>query len=219
MSALKQIDDVRAYRRKLFISIGRRNHKPGRGSSRELLAQRTASMLWTDLTHVIAPAQYAVVDGVATRMYMPERMTKDIDVVIAISEAELVHQKLRESGFQEQGRLALVRGSTWIAPNGQEIDVLEGEADWWREAIHAAQSNRDVQGLPILPLPFLALMKYQAGRAQDLADIERMLGQADDVTLEATRRLFQQHAPAELDDLNSLIELGRLEHADDETDL
>jgi hypothetical protein len=168
------------------------------------------------LTQVIAPAKCAVVGGVATRMYMPERATKDIDVVIAVSEINLVHQKLHESGFRLQGRLARVRGSTWISPDGQEVDVLEGEESWWLEAIRAAQDNCDAQGLPILPLPFLVLMKYQAGRAQDLADIERMLGQADDAMLDAVRRLFSQHAPAELDDLNSLIELGKLEHSDGE---
>lgn len=176
-------------------------------------------MLWTDLSHVIEPAKYAVVGGVATRLYMPERVTKDIDVVIAVSEVDLVHQKLRASGFKLRSRLALVRGSTWIAPNGQEIDILEGEEGWWPEAIRAAQDNRDAQGLPVLPLPYLTLMKYQSGRAQDLADIERMLGQADDATLEAVRQLFQQCAPEEMDDLNSLIELGKLEHPDDETHL
>jgi hypothetical protein len=216
MSTLEHIADVRAYRRKLFISIGRRKQKPGRGSSRELLTKRTASMLWTDLTQVIAPAKCAVVGDVATRLYMPERVTKDIDVVIAVSDTTLAYQKLSGAGFKQQGKLALVRGLTWMAPNGQEIDVLEGEESWWPEAIHAAQDNRDAQGLPILPLPFLALMKYQAGRAQDLADIERMLGQADDVTLDAVRRLFSQHAPAELDDLNSLIELGKLEFPDED---
>ena len=175
-------------------------------------------MQWTDISQMIAPAKFAVVGGVATRLYMPERVTKDIDVVIAVSEIDLAHQKLRESGFKLRSRLALVRGSTWTAPNGQEIDVLEGEERWWPEAIRAAQDNRDAQGLPILPLPYLSLMKYQAGRAQDLADIERRLGQADDATIEAVRRLFQLHAPAEMDDLDSLIELGRLEHTDDEYD-
>jgi hypothetical protein len=53
-------------------------------------------------------------------------------------------------------------------------------------------------------------MKYQSGRAQDLADIERMLGQAPDSALKATRALFKKFAPSDLADLESLIELGKL---------
>jgi hypothetical protein len=65
--------------------------------------------------------------------------------------------------------------------------------------------------LPILPLRFLALMKFQSGRVQDIADITRMLGQADPSVLDAVRALFKQFAPADLSDLESLITLGKLE--------
>ena len=66
--------------------------------------------------------------------------------------------------------------------------------------------------VPILPLPYLVLMKYQSGRAQDLADIERMLGQASDWQLAQTREFFGEHRANDLEDLESLIELGRLSH-------
>ena len=35
-------------------------------------------------------------------------------------------------------------------------------------------------GLPIIDLPYLVLMKLSASRTQDLADISRMLGLADE---------------------------------------
>lgn len=38
-----------------------------------------------------------------------------------------------------------------------------------------------------------------------------MLGQADAGTLTSVRALFTQHLPDELEDLESLIQLGRLE--------
>lgn len=97
-----------------------------------------------------------------------------------------------------------------MAPNGQEIDVLEGEEVWWSEALAEAQTNLDGQGLPVVPLRYLVLMKYQSGRAQDLADIERMLGQSNDSQLTAIRALFQKQLPNDVEYLESLIELGKL---------
>ena len=167
-------------------------------------------MIWTDLTDTLSPIKFAVIGGVATRLYMPERMTKDLDVVIVVSDAQKARTKLEQAGFSFRVELALVRGSTWLAPNQQEIDVLEGEEKWWPEAVTLAQDNRDGQGLPILSLQYLVLMKYQAGRAQDLADIERMLGQAPDAELKAVRALFKKYADDDLADLESLIELGKL---------
>lgn len=171
-------------------------------------------MNWPDLTSVLDSIPYAIIGGVATRMYMPERLTKDLDVVVSVTDAEAARQKLRDAGFKFVANLSLVRGSTWAAHNGQEVDVLEGEEHWWPQAIAAAQSNRDSQGQPVLTLPYLILMKYLAGRAQDLADIERMLGQADDETIKAVCDVFSHHAPGESDDLNSLIELARLDRGD-----
>ena len=46
---------------------------------------------------------------------------------------------------------------------------------------------------------------------QDLADITRMLGQADEGTLASVREFFRQVLPEAHEDLESLIELGRLE--------
>ena len=204
------VTDLRIYRRKLYIGISKRKLRAGRGSSREFLARRTTDMIWTDLTDTLAPVKYAVVGGVATRLYMPERVTKKLDVVIVVSDAREARAKLEHAGFVFRAELSIVRGSTWLAPNQQEIDVLEGEEKWWPEAVAQAQTNRDGQGLPILPLPYLVLMKYQSGRAQDLADIERMLGQAPESELKAVRALFKKYAPDDLADLESLIELGKL---------
>jgi hypothetical protein len=202
--------DLRIYRRKLYIDISKRKLHAGRGSSYEFLRRRTTDMIWTDLTETLSPIKFAVIGGVATRLYMPERVTKDLDVVIVVSDAKKTRTKLEQTGFAFRAELSLVRGSTWVAPNQQEIDVLEGEEKWWPEAVALAQNNRDGQGLPILPLQYLVLMKYQAGRAQDLADIERMLGQAQDDELKTVRAIFKKYAPDDFADLESLIELSKL---------
>jgi hypothetical protein len=54
-------------------------------------------------------------------------------------------------------------------------------------------------------------MKVRASLLQDVADASRMLGQATDAQLAATRAAFDQWAPDDREDLESLIGLGRLE--------
>jgi len=196
--------------RRLLIDIARRRQKPGAGSSRQFLLARTTEMTWPDLTDILDDVAWAVVGAVATRLYMPERMTKELDVAVAATNASAVVVKLQDAGWKQAGSLT-VGGTHWIARDGTAIDVLEGHAAWWPEALATAQSNRDAQGLPILPLPYLVLMKFQAGRVNDLADITRMLGLAPDEALDATRRLFAQYEVEGLQDLESLITLGRLE--------
>jgi hypothetical protein len=167
-------------------------------------------MAWTDLTPVLSPILWAVVGAAATRLYMPERTTKNLDIAILVRDAQTARQKLTQVGFKHEGELK-IGGATWRSPDGQFIDVIEGREPWWDLALAQAQNNRDAQGLPILLLPHLVLMKFQAGRVQDLADISRMLGQADAPSLEAVRELFRQYTPGDMPDLESLIALGKME--------
>ena len=82
---------------------------------------------------------------------------------------------------------------------------------WLAQALTEAQGNLDAQGLPVLPFRYLVLMKFQSGRIQDLADVTRMLGQASEDMLDSVRELFGQLLPGEMEDMESLIALGRLE--------
>jgi hypothetical protein len=63
----------------------------------------------------------------------------------------------------------------------------------------------------VLALPYLVLMKVESGRAQDLADAARMLGLASEEHRRETRTVLQRYAREALEDLESLITLGRLE--------
>ncbi len=132
-------------------------------------------MSWPDLTPVLSPIRWAVVGAAATRLYMPERVTQGMDIAVAAADGPEARQKLEASSFTYQGELH-IGGSSWLSPEGQTVDMLEGEEPWWPEALAEAETNRDAQGLPILPLPYLVLTKFQAGRVQDLADVTRMLG-------------------------------------------
>jgi hypothetical protein len=119
------IADMRAHRRKQFIRLSRKLQKPGAGSSCKFLRRRTASMIWFDPSETLSPVLFAVVGGVATRLYMPERMTRDLAIVIAASDATTAQARLRAGGFRLAGNLSLVRGTTRVGADGQEDD-LEG---------------------------------------------------------------------------------------------
>jgi len=196
--------------RKTMIRIAQKRQKPGSGSGQEFLRERTTLMHYPDFSQVFQNIGWAVAGAVATRLYMPERITQVIDILILAGDSQTAHLQLQEAGFQYTGELN-IGGSRWRSPDGFPVDLLECDAEWCEDALREASYNRDAQGLPILPLPYLVLMKYQAGRAQDIADVTRMLGQADEASLSAVRALFSYYLPDEKEDLESLITLGQLE--------
>jgi hypothetical protein len=199
-------DKVRAR----ILEIARRRQKPGTGSSLEFLRQRTAMKQWPDLTAVLGETLWATVGDVATRHYAPERATLNLAVLVERVSAPTVRQRLQQSGVRYSGELT-VGGSTWVATDGTAIDVLESGEPWVTEALGQAQQNRDLQGLPVLPLPYFVLMKLQSGRTQDIADVTRMLGLASDADLDAVRDVIRRFEPDALEDVESMILLGRME--------
>lgn len=204
--------------RHALIEIARRRQRPGSGSSPAFLRERTASMEWPDLTAPLGTIPWAVAGAVATRRYMPERRTRDLDIVVTVVDVAAVRERLSAAGYTFLGDLS-IGGSTWRAPDGTEVDVLECGAPWCATAIARAYTNRDAQGLPVLPLPYLVLMKMQAGRARDIGDLAQMLGKAEPLALEEVRAIVGTFAPADLDDLESLIVLGQLEMGNDLRDV
>ena len=67
-------------------------------------------------------------------------------------------------------------------------------------------------GIPVIALPYLVLMKLYAGRSQDIADITRMLGGADEDALGEVRAAVARFMPDAGEDVESMIALGRLEY-------
>lgn len=57
-------------------------------------------------------------------------------------------------------------------------------------------------------------MKLETSRAQDLADLSKMLGLAAAEELDRIRASVARHMPEASDDLESLIYIGRLEIKD-----
>ncbi len=167
-------------------------------------------MEFPDLRPVLTALRWAVIGGVATRLYMPEQATQDLDIVVRREDGVQARATLAAAGFRYQSELS-IGGSSWASPDGANLDVVEMEATWLSHALEEAQFNRDAQGLPVLPLAYLVLIKFESGRVQDLADVTRMLGQAGPEMLEAVKHVFAEQLPDELDDLESLIVLGKME--------
>jgi hypothetical protein len=66
-------------------------------------------------------------------------------------------------------------------------------------------------GQPTIDLPLLVLMKLEASRTTDISDISRMLRQASDLELDRVRKVIEKYDLNSLEDLESLIQLGKIE--------
>jgi hypothetical protein len=164
---------------------------------------------WPDLREILGDIPWAIVGGVATRGYMPERVTQDLDIMVLTSDGDEAIARLRAAGFTLDADLT-VPGHTLRSPGGVEVDVLFGDMPWLETAL--AEPRRDPAGFPILDLPYLVLTKLAATRAQDVADITRMLGLATDEELDRVRAVVARNSPEDSEDLETLIYLGKLEN-------
>jgi hypothetical protein len=191
-----------------MIDMAMRKGKPGTGSSHEFMRRRTAMNPWPDLRPILKGIAWAIVGGVATRAYMPERMTKDLDILVHQNDGETVIKRLEQAGYRIASRLA-VPGYLLTSPDGIELDVLFGNYPWLKKAL--ANPGQDPAGYPVIKLPYLVMMKMEAQRVRDLGDLGTMLGWASDADLDEVRAVVKQYAPEDLEDLESLIFIGKRE--------
>lgn len=194
--------------RRIMIDMALRKGKSGTGSSSEFMHRRTAMNLWPDLRPILKDVEWAIVGGVATRAYMPERMTKDLDILVHEKDEDKVIKLLQDAGYQLVSKLAIA-GYVFHAPDGTELDLLLGNDIWLKKAL--SNVGKDSAGYPVLRLPYLILMKLQVGRTQDWADVSRMLGWAEDKELDEVRAVVKEFAPEDVEDLESLIFIGKKE--------
>ncbi len=197
-----------AVRRRLYITLANKRAHPGSGSGPETLWARTWRRPVFDLRSIVS-VPFVIVNGVATRLYAPERMTDDLDVLIEAQSAAEFYAELRQGGCREVGVLA-VGGTHWQLPDGMALDVLEGHDAWVAKALSHPAIGPD--GLPVIAMPYLILMKMRASRGIDIGDLTRMLGAANETDLAVTRAVVATYLQNGVEDLESLIQLGRLEY-------
>lgn len=197
-------------RRKALLELALRRARPGSGSTLDFLTTRTWKDPGVDLHRLQTP--FVIVGGVATALYMPLRLTLDVDLLVLAADAPRLHRELGQGGCTRKGLLT-IGGTSWQTPDGNLVDVLEWSETWVQVAIQTP--NRSPDGLPVIALPYLVLMKLAASRPQDLADLSRMLGLADEATLRQVRDTVAAYRGEDAADLESLITLGQLELAGD----
>jgi hypothetical protein len=157
----------------------------------------------------------AVIGAVAANRFMPPRQTRDLDFAVCDRDEAAAGASLEAAGWQRVRPLPLrppITGFAWHAADGAPVDVITVPGVWGRELVDTAMASRE-GGAPFATLPHLILLKMIAGRTVDGGDIARMLGHQDALTLEAVRLVARRVlGPEELQDLDQLIELGRLEY-------
>lgn len=201
-------------KRRQFLALALRRARRGSGSTREFLATQTwrspVVSLGIDLDLRRFQTPFVIVGGVATALYMPQRVTLDLDLLVVADDAPSFSRELLQAGCIRQGSLT-IGGTSWQTPGGGTLVVLESREPW--AGIAVGNPNRSPTGEPVIALSYLVLLKLAASRPQDLADLSRMLGAADDVALDDVRRAVDRYRGADRDDLESLIVLGKLEFA------
>ena len=163
---------------------------------------------WPDLRSILTDLSWVVAGAVATRAYMPERATKDLDILVHQRDVDKALKRLQAAGYQLISPLA-IPGFALQSPEGIEVDLILGDYPWLDAAL--AYPAQDMAGYPVLDLPYLVVMKLESSRTQDLGDLSRMLGLASAEELDRVRAVVSHYASEASDDLESLIYLGQLE--------
>jgi len=197
-----------AQKRRFMIDLCLRRIRPGTGSGSEFLRRRTAMNPWPNLRPILQGIPWVIVGGVATRAYMPERATKDLDILVRYQDGNRVRKRLEAAGYCHVSPLAMP-GFLARSPEGVDVGVILGDYPWLDEAL--AHSRQDPAGYPVLDLPYLVLMKMAASRTRDFGDLGTMLGLASEEELARVRAGVARYAPDEAEDLESLIYLGQVE--------
>lgn len=192
--------------RKQMLDLVKRRVKPGNGSIhkewREKQMTKPLLQEWAILAEQLSSIDYAVAGGMAVGVYSPERATQDIDLVIVSLKA--IEDCFEKLGYSRVGTLS-IGGTTWKMKDGREIDVLDISDRPWAEK--ALKETYAIYGFPVIPLPYLILMKLEASRLQDIADISRMVKYADEESRSKIREVVKRYRPEDLDDLEQIIQI------------
>jgi hypothetical protein len=95
---------------------------------------------------------------------------------------------------------------------GIRIDLISGSQEWVNDVMMA--ESYDQAGLRMIALPYLVLMKIDASRGQDQADVERMLGRASAEDVERIAKVVDRYSgdPQAAEDVRQYALLGQMEY-------
>jgi|GEM_PF-6812276 len=93
-------------KRRLLIRMAQRRIRPGAGSSTAFKQRRTATLTWPDLRPILYGIQWVFAGDMATRAFMPERMTNDLDILIREMDETAVLERLRAANYTIESELS-----------------------------------------------------------------------------------------------------------------
>ncbi|GAB4442735.1 MAG: hypothetical protein OHK0015_41790 [Chloroflexi bacterium OHK40] len=163
-----------------------------------------------DLATMLGSIRWVIVGGLALRAYIPERMTLDVDILVHERDAGQARQAFLAAGYHVIAELTI--GGFTVQPLGAEtpvIDIITRADNWLDQAL--LTPGHDPAGYPVLGRPYLTLMKLQAGRTQDLADVQRLIASAPAAERAITRELVLRESPELVEDFDALCTLADLE--------
>jgi hypothetical protein len=167
---------------------------------------------WRGVDADLSGIPHALVGAAASNAYMAPRMTADLDVAVVVRDLARAEALLTGCGYERLGDLTMsldpqLTGSRWRTPAGEHVDLI-GIGHRWATAAIAEAQGACWQGLPVMPMPYLVLMKLISSRAVDTADLQRVLGAASHEQWLTVRELVSRLRPQDLDDLDALRQIG-----------
>lgn len=206
--------DIRRSKRKRFLDLLARRAPKYRRSAPS--AQRLddifehRNMLTTALNlSGLSGIPFAIVGGHAINLHGINRMTQDVDLMVAPIHWDAARAALGggvASAMESPRPARPIRGVSFTGHDS--IYDLIWVDEWSAGALeHAIQTTKG----PALSGPYLVLSKLWAGRGeQDDTDVIGILRALDAEQLTETTRLVARHVPDDRDDLEQMIEISRL---------
>jgi hypothetical protein len=205
--------------RRTMIEMATRRQRPGYGSLLSRLEDEVfVEPWWRAVESALAEVPHAVIGGVAANAYMAPRLTRDLDVGVLPERLGLAEAALEAAGWRRGAPTRPtdphLSGWTWVSPDGHTLDLFAMRHPWASAALHQTRADPRT-GLPTLPMVHVVLMKMAVSRTTDIADLTRVLGGRSEEELREVREAVRRFGgPDDLDDLEQLIALGRLERDD-----
>jgi hypothetical protein len=124
-----------------------------------------------------------LIGGVALSVLGIERYTKDIDLAVTLADSGRVEAALAG----KDPRPLRIGGISFATSTGVRVDLIDRRIDYqalFEESIREARRRGPrvlVEGreLPVVPLTYLVALKLAAARAQDEADLAKILARTD----------------------------------------
>ena len=152
--------------------------------------------------------RYVIVGGIASAQYQPTRFTEVIDLMVLAEASATAEKALRRAGWTQLGVISF-GGSSWQSPQGELIDLLHAPSETWVSAA-LATPIKTPEGLRIIDLPYLLILKLSATRAVDISDIVGMLQHASDAEKQRIRHVIQTYRSDLLEDFEQFRAIAQL---------